>query len=79
MRRIEEHEFTHFAQGMLLDLSEGIRETGLPLLQIAKACRLSWKTVRDAAEARPVRMESATRIIYFIREHNKMIYNNGKD
>ena len=69
VRYIPESEFTaHFDQ-CLLELARAIAFSGLSISEIAKGARLKWDTVYAASQARPVRMDNAERIRYFLRVH----------
>lgn len=73
VRYIPESEFTaHFDQ-CLLELARAIAFSGLSISEIAKGARLKWDTVYAASQARPVRMDNAERIRYFLRVHQNRI------
>ena len=73
VRYIPESEFTaHFDQ-CLLELARAIAFSGLSISEIAKGARLKWDTVYAASQARPVRMDNAERIRYFLSVHQNMI------
>ena len=69
MRRIPESEFDAYAHRLLDDLAENIRTSGVPIKAIARGARVKWDTVYAALKGRPIRVYSASRIIYFIREY----------
>lgn len=74
VRYIPESEFTaHFDQ-CLLELARAIAFSGLSISEIAKGARLKWDTVYAASQARPVRMDNAERIRYFLRVHQNTIH-----
>lgn len=67
---IAESEYNaHFAR-IRQELARQIAFSGLTLAEIAKATRMKWDTVYAASQGRPVRMENAARIQYFL-EINK--------
>ena len=75
VRYIPESEFTaHFDQ-CLLELARAIAFSGLSISEIAKGGRLKWDTVYAASQARPVRMDNAERIRYFLKIHKNSIPN----
>jgi len=55
----------HFAR-IRQELARRIAFSGLTLAEIAKATRMKWDTVYAASQGRPVRMENAARIQYFL-------------
>ena len=63
---IAESEYNaHFAR-IRQELARQIAFSGLSLAEIAKATRMKWDTVYAASQGRPVRMENAARIQYFL-------------
>ena len=63
---IAESEYNaHFAR-IRQELARQIAFSGLTLAEIAKATRMKWDTVYAASQGRPVRMENAARIQYFL-------------
>ena len=58
----------HFAR-IRLELARRIAFSGLTLAEIAKATRMKWDTVYAASQGRPVRMENAARIQYFLETY----------
>lgn len=67
--RIPESEFDAYLQSLLKDLSDNIRSSDIPLREIARGARVKWDTVYAAVKRRPIRVASAARIIYYIRQH----------
>lgn len=79
VRYIPESEFTaHFDQ-CLLALARAIAFSGLSISEIAKGARLKWDTVYAASQARPVRMDNAERIRYFLKVHQQTTRDNEKE
>ena len=74
MRHISEREYTDDLQRQLKRLARSIAASGLSLSEIAKATRMKWDTVYAARKGRPIRMENAQRIRYFLK-----VYKSNKD
>lgn len=70
-RHIPEHEYSENLDRSLRDLAREIAFSGLSLAEIARGTRMKWDTVYAASQCRPVRMDNAERIRYFIRENRK--------
>lgn len=68
---ISESEYRAYFERVKLDLARKIAFSGLTLAEIAKATRMKWDTVYAASQGRPVRMENAARIQYFLELSNK--------
>ena len=68
---ISESEYMAHFERVKLDLARKIAFSGLTLAEIAKATRMKWDTVYAASQGRPVRMENAARIQYFLELSNK--------
>lgn len=66
--RIPESEFDAFLQSLLKDLSDNIRSSDIPLREIARGARVKWDTVYAALKKRPIRIHSASRIVYYIQK-----------
>lgn len=64
--RITEAEFIANEDKMLIDFAMLIRESGISLYEIAKACKLSWETVKAAANGVPVKFSTQCRIRLYI-------------
>lgn len=61
-----EAEFMAYEDKVLADFAKEILESGASLYEIAQACRLSWETVRAAANAVPVKFSTLCRIKMYI-------------
>lgn len=68
-RYIPETEFSAYYRDALRRLSEMIVGSGIPIKAIARGTRVKRDTVYAALKGRPIRVDSATRIIYFIKDH----------
>lgn len=68
IQRIPEAEFDAYLQTILQELSDNIRLSGIPLHEIARGARVKWDTVYAALKKRPIRVHSAARISYYIRQ-----------
>lgn len=66
-RHISEREYAENQERALTDLAREIAFSGLSLSEIARGTRMKWDTVYAASQCRPVRMDNAERIRYFIR------------
>lgn len=64
--RITEAEFMANEDKVLMDFALLIRESGVSLYEIAKACNLSWETVKAAANGVPVKFATQCRIRLYI-------------
>lgn len=64
--RITEAEFMANEDKVLMDFAVLIRESGVSLYEIAKACNLSWETVKAAANGVPVKFATQCRIRLYI-------------
>lgn len=63
---ITEAEFIAYEDKALVDFARFITESGISLYEIAKACNLSWETVKAAANGVPVKFASQCRIRMYI-------------
>lgn len=64
--RISEEDFSRHTEQLLLDLARRIAFSGLTLAEIARATRMNWKTVYAASQGVPVRLDSYSRLHYFL-------------
>lgn len=78
IQRIPEAEFDAFLQTILQELSDNIRLSGIPLHEIARGARVKWDTVYAALKKRPIRVHSAARISYYIRQRIASMAENTK-
>lgn len=67
MMHISEREYMEDLQRQLKKLARSIASSGLSLSEIAKGTRLKWDTVYAARKGRPIRMDNAQRIRYFLK------------
>lgn len=65
-RAITEAEFMAYEDKVLTDFAREIHDSGISLYEIAKGCRLSWETVKAAANAVPVKFSTQCRIRMYI-------------
>ena len=70
MRRIPEHEYASYVDGVLHDLAHRIAVSGLTISELARGTRMSRNTVYMASQGLPVRVESACRIIYYLDQYH---------
>lgn len=63
---ITEAEFIAYEDKVLMDFARLIRESGISTYEIAKACNLSWETVKAAANGVPVKHSTQCRIKMYI-------------
>lgn len=63
---ITEAEFIAYEDKVLMDFARLIRESGISTYEIAKACNLSWETVKAAANGVPVKHSTQCRIRMYI-------------
>ena len=63
---ITEAEFLAYEDRNLAEFAREITESGISLYEIAKACNLSWETVKAAANAVPVKYSTQCRIKLYI-------------
>ena len=75
--RITEEEFTAYEDRELMDFAQLIRKIGVSLYEIAKACNLSWETVKAAANGVPLKFSSQSRIRLYIQR--KLEYGNTEN
>ena len=68
-RNIPEREYSANFDQCLLTLARMIATSGLTLVEIAKATRLKWDTVYAASQRRPIRLENACRLRYFLEDY----------
>jgi hypothetical protein len=71
VRHISEREFAENLDRHLRKLAQAIAFSGLSLSEIAKGTRMKWDTVYAASQSRPVRMENAERIRYFLKVYRE--------
>lgn len=64
--RITEAEFMAHEDKELMDFARLISASGVSLYEIAKACNLSWETVKAAANGVPVKFSTQCRIRLYI-------------
>lgn len=65
--RITEAEFMSHEDKELMDFAQLIRDSGISLYEIAKACNLSWETVKAASNGVPLKFSSQSRIRLYIQ------------
>ena len=65
--RITEAEFMAHEDKELMDFAQLIRDSGVSLYEIAKACNLSWETVKAASNGVPLKFSSQSRIRLYIQ------------
>lgn len=70
-RYIPEHEFAEDFARRLQEMARAVAFSGLTLSEIAAAARVKWDTVYKVSQGRPVRMDNAARILYFLEVHEK--------
>jgi hypothetical protein len=75
--RISEAEFIAYEDKTLMDFAMLIRESGVSLYEIAKACNLSWETVKAASNGTPVKFSTQCRIKLYIER--KLDYGNKEN
>lgn len=63
---ITEAEFVAYEDKALMDFARLINESGVSIYEIAKACNLSWETVKSAAQGVPVKFATQCRIKMYI-------------
>ena len=71
LRYIPEHEFAEDFARRLQEMARAVAFSGLTLSEIASAARVKWDTVYKVSQGRPVRMDNAARILYFLEVHEK--------
>lgn len=71
MKEITEHEFDEACRDGLSELAGLIKGSGLSLYEIAKGCRIAWKTVKKVACSSPVRACTEARIRYYVERAGK--------
>lgn len=74
---ITEAEFIAYEDKVLLDFAQLIRKCGVSLYEIAKACNLSWETVKAAANGVPIKFANQCRIRMYIER--KLQYGNSEN
>ena len=70
-RYIPEHEFAEDFARRLQEMARAVAFSGLTLSEIASAARVKWDTVYKVSQGRPVRMDNAARILYYLEVHEK--------
>lgn len=65
-RIITEDEFITCCDESLRKLAEEVTGSGLSIYEIAKAARLSWRTVKHVADGIPVRWDTVARIRHVV-------------
>lgn len=63
---ITEDEFIADCDDRLRKLAEEVTGSGMTIYEIAKAARLSWRTVKHVADGIPVRWDTAARILHVV-------------
>lgn len=63
---ITEAEFIAYEDKALMEFARQINESGVSLYEIAKACNLSWETVKAASNGVPLKHSSQCRIRMYI-------------
>lgn len=71
MKEITEHEFDEACRDGLSELAGLIKGSGLSVYEIAKGCRIAWRTVKRAACCSPVRAGAEARIRYYVEMAGK--------
>lgn len=71
VRHIPESEFNENFDRLLESMARAVAFSGLTISEIAAAARVNWKTVYAVSQCTPVRMDSASRILYFLEDHAK--------
>lgn len=66
MDEITDAEFAQADMERLREFARLIHDSGLSVYEIAKGCRMAWKTVKRAAVCRPVHAHSEARIRHYI-------------
>lgn len=79
IQRIPEAEFDAYLQTILQELSDNIRLSGIALHEIARGARVKWDTVYAALKKRPIRVHSAARISYYIRQRIAVMAANNNE
>ena len=74
---ITEAEFIAYEDKALMDFAQLIRDSGVSLYEIAKACNLSWETVKAAADGVPIKFANQCRIRMYIER--KLAYGNKEN
>lgn len=75
--RITEAEFIANEDQVLMDFARLILDSGISLYEIAKACKLSWETVKAASTGVPVKFSTQCRIRLYIER--KLQYGNKEN
>lgn len=75
--RITEAEFIANEDQVLMDFARLILDSGISLYEIAKACKLSWETVKAASSGVPVKFSTQCRIRLYIER--KLQYGNKEN
>lgn len=63
---ITEAEFIAYEDKALMEFARQINESGVSLYEIAKACKLSWETVKAASNGVPIKFANQCRIRMYI-------------
>lgn len=63
---ITEAEFIAYEDKALMEFARQINESGVSLYEIAKACNLSWETVKAASNGVPLKHSSQCRIRMYL-------------
>lgn len=71
-RLITEAEFIAYEDMQLASFARMILDSGISLYEIARACNLSWETVRAAANAVPVKFSTQCRIKMYLEYKRKL-------
>lgn len=65
---ITEAEFIAYEDKALMEFARQINESGVSLYEIAKACNLSWETVKAASNGVPLKHSSQCRIRMYLEK-----------
>lgn len=71
MDEITDAEFAQADMERLREFAILIHDSGLSVYEIAKGCRMAWKTVKRAVMCLPVHSQSEARIRYYIETARK--------
>ena len=67
-RYIPESEFAEDFSRKLSAMARAVAFSGLTISEIAETARVDWRTVYAVSQSRPVRMESACRVMYALKD-----------
>lgn len=74
---ITEAEFIAYEDKALMEFARQINESGVSLYEIAKACNLSWETVKAASNGVPLKHSSQCRIRMYLEKLSQ--YGNNQN